>query len=63
MTLRHGVSAALLILAGVGWAYNPPPRLAARRASVAVSCVSLGVGALAVGVWAGRRAARTDRQA
>ena len=25
MTLRHGVSAALLFLAGVGWAVNPPP--------------------------------------
>jgi hypothetical protein len=56
MTLRHGVSAALLVLAGVGWMANPPPRLAGRRVHVAASCLTLAVGVAAAGVWAGRAA-------
>jgi hypothetical protein len=60
MTLRHGVSAAILILAGLGWAINPPP-VPVRRVAVPTLCLGLGVGALVVGAWAARRESRKVR--
>jgi hypothetical protein len=55
MTIRHGVSAALLILAGVGWAISPPPPAVGRRYTVPGVCLVLGVGSLAVGAWVARK--------
>jgi hypothetical protein len=55
MTIRHGVSAALLMMAGLGWAVNPPPPSFGRRFAVPGVCIALGVGSLAVGAWVARR--------
>jgi hypothetical protein len=63
MTLRHGVSAAILIIAGVGWGTNPPPRVAGRRVEVAAACAALGAGVLAAGAWSSRRAAGKEHRA
>jgi hypothetical protein len=55
MTLRHGVSAALLMLAGLGWSISPPPVALGRRSAVPGVCLALGIGTLAAGAWVARK--------
>lgn len=52
MTLRHGMPALLLLIAGVGWIYSPPTALRSRHKRIAGVCLALSAATVAAGVMA-----------